>query len=305
MSVYNLFSKRQKLLRETPTDVLVYDELPERLRKQICYIISDTIGEGTYQRKASTYYGIVHDILLREYGLDQLTNSAYRKDSEQDLMDFIMRFTTVDEVLDAVEMCFRVIDKLLREDVQYHDPRRIGVINEALEDLNTRFKENGVGYAYEGGELIRIDSTYIHSEVVKPTLNLINNVDFKGVDEEYRSAHEHYRHGKNKECLTDCLKAFESTMKVICNRKGWAYDVKDTSKQLIKICFDNGLLPAYLQTQLTSLRVLLESGVPTIRNRQGGHGQGGIPQKVDDETARYALNLCGSNVLYMIELSNI
>jgi hypothetical protein len=305
MPVYNLFSKRQRLLRETPSDVLVYDQLPGRLRKQICYIISDTIGEGSYQRKASTYYEFVHEILLREYGLDQLTSSGYRKDSEHDLMDFIMIGTTVDEVLDAVEMCFRVIDKLLREEVKYQDSSRINVINEALQDLNTRFKENGVGYSYESGELIRIDSTYIHSEVVKPTLNLINNINFKGVDEEYRSAHEHYRHGRNKECLADCLKAFESTMKVICKHKGWTHDIKDTSKQLIKICFDNGLLPTYLQTQLTSLRVLLESGVPTIRNRQAGHGQGGIPQKVDDETARYALNLCGSNVLYLIELSNI
>jgi hypothetical protein len=43
---------------------------------------------------------------------------------------------------------------------------------------------------------------------------------FDGANEEYLKAHEHYRHRRNKECLTECLteclKAFESTMKIIC-----------------------------------------------------------------------------------------
>jgi hypothetical protein len=65
------------------------------------------------------------------------------------------------------------------------------------------------------------------------------------------------------------------------------------------------LIPSFTQNQFTSLQNLLESGIPTIRNKLGGHGQGQIPQKVDDEMTRYALNLTGSNIIFLVEQSNI
>ena len=56
----------------------------------------------------------------------------------------------------------------------------------------------------------------MHKQVTVPLLNLTHHKKFKGANEEYLKAHEHYRNGRNKECLTDCLKAFESAMKIIC-----------------------------------------------------------------------------------------
>jgi len=94
-------------------------------------------------------------------------------------------------------------------------------------------------------------------------------------------------------------------MKIICKEKGWTFDPKDTAKKLIQICFQNGLVPIFTQNQFTSLTNLLESGVPTIRNRLGGHGQGQIPQKVDDDITRYGLNLTGSNIIFLVESSGI
>jgi hypothetical protein len=110
--------------------------------------------------------------------------------------------------------------------------------------LNQRFLEHGVGYQYESGEIIRVDSKLVHAEVVKPALGVLTNPIYSGANEEYLSAHQHYRDGKYKECLNDCLKSFESTMKAICSKRGWTYDKdKDTAKKLIDICFDNGLVP--------------------------------------------------------------
>jgi hypothetical protein len=175
----------------------------------------------------------------------------------------------------------------------------------AIEELNIRFKENGVGYQFDGSEIIRIDSTYVHSEIVKPTLSLLSNIKFQGALDEYLKAHEHYRQGRNKECLTECLKAFESTLKIICKEKNWTFSVTDTSKKLISICLQNNLVPSFTQNQFTSLASLLESGIPTIRNKLSGHGQGQIPQVVDDQMTRYALNLTGTNIIFMIEQSAI
>ena len=49
-----------------------------------------------------------------------------------------------------------------------------------------------------------------------------------------------------KECLNECLKAFESCLKTICKKRGWPYDDKKaTAKDLIQIVFDNGLIPSF------------------------------------------------------------
>jgi len=118
-------------------------------------------------------------------------------------------------------------------------------------------------------------------------------------------AHEHYRNGRNKECLNECLKAIESTLKTICKIKNWQYAETDTARKLIQICFTNNLVPTYTQNQFTSLQNLIESGVPTIRNKQGGHGQGQNIINVDDKLTQYALNLTGTNIIFLIKQSGI
>lgn len=50
-----------------------------------------------------------------------------------------------------------------------------------------------------------------------------------------------------------------------------------------------------------AVRSLLESGVPTIRNKLGGHGQGTDSIVVPEYFARYALNLTASSILLVAE----
>jgi len=167
--------------------------------------------------------------------------------------------------------------------------------------LNERFREHGVGYQFESGEIIRVDSEFLHSEAVKPVLAILRDGSFKGANDEFLAAHDHYRHGRYKECLVDALKSFESTMKTICSIRGWVTQPTDTAKNLIEHCFNNGLFPAYFSSQFSSLRSLLESGIPTVRNKNGGHGQGVAPIAVPEYLARYALNLTATTVLLMVE----
>ena len=95
----------------------------------------------------------------------------------------------------------------------------------------TKGSEHGVGFESTSGDIIRIDSQLIRSEIVKPALSLLAGKQFKGANDEFMKTHEHYRHGCHKECLADCLKAFESTMKSICAIKGWPYGPADTQKR--------------------------------------------------------------------------
>jgi len=285
--------------------------MPQPLRVQIVHIIRDTIGEdvtvGMYSsRNPYDPYKLIHETLCREYGLFTLGQHS-RETNEECVLNYLLNSDDVEKSMDVIEISFKYFEEIINKNIyqykQYFQTRLDP--NSAIDELNYRLKDHGLGYQFEEGEIIRVDSTYSHSEIVKPTIHLLNTKEFDGACEEYLKAHEHYRHGRNKECLTECLKAFESTMKIIAGKKGWIYNQTDTSKKLIQICFQNGLVPTFTQNQFTSLQNLLESGIPTIRNKLGGHGQGQIPQKVDDEMTRYALNLTGTNIIFLVEQSNI
>lgn len=308
MAIFDLFSKRQKRLRGEVPEIFIYDKIPQPLKVQIVHIIQDVVGEDKFSsdHQAEDVYEWLHKAICREYGVFRL-GDGYNESNQSQLLNYFLKTAKTEEAIDIIELCFRYIDKVIRQNYWAYKNQTYSKMNpdEAIDELNERFKENAVGYSFEGGEIIRIDSTYVHGEITKPTLALLWNDKFKGPNEEYLKAHEHYRHGRNKECLTECLKAFESTMKVICSEKGWTYNQTDTAKKLIQICFQNGLVPNFTQNQFTSLQNLLESGIPTIRNKLGGHGQGQTPQKVDDEMTRYGLNLTGTNIIFLIEQSGL
>ncbi len=59
---------------------------------------------------------------------------------------------------------------------------------------------------------------------------------------------------------------------------------KAAAKDLIQIVFDNGLIPSFMQSHFSGLKTTLESGLPTVRNRQSGHGQGSGQVVVPENT---------------------
>ena len=106
---------------------------------------------------------------------------------------------------------------------------------------------------------------------------------YRGANAELLSAHEHYRTRKHKECLNECLKAFESCIKAICKKRKWDYNATDTASRLIEIVFEHGLIPTFVQS----------------RNRLSGHGQGSEAVSVPESIAAYALHLTASNILLL------
>jgi hypothetical protein len=214
---------------------------------------------------------------------------------------FFLHELIFERALDAVELSFRVIDRITRSWDHLRRRNANEIADAAIEELNERFKEHGIGFQFIDGEIIRIDSELIHSEVVKPALRLLNQTQYAGAQQEYLKAHEHYRHKNAKEALNECLKAFESLMKSICDKRGWTYNSNATAKNLIQACLDNGLIPAFWQQNFTSLRCLLESSIPTGRNRLGGHGQGTTTTTVPDHLVAYMLHMTASALVFLDE----
>ncbi|MCV9944918.1 STM4504/CBY_0614 family protein [Rhizobium sp. BT-175] len=302
MAVYDLYSKRQQRLRGEHADVYQYQKMPRKLRVQIIHIMDRAMGsyeQSLSDGRVSRGYALIVNTLRQELGVFQLPETSRQSNYYKELTEYFLAEPGVESCLDVVELVFRFIDSFTRNfehlNRQGYDERA----NEALADLNVRFKENAFGYQFVDREIVRVDSELIHVETVKPVLRLLNTKEYAGPHEEFLSAYEHYREGKNKEALNDCLKAFESTMKAICDKRGWAYNAGDTAKALIDILFREGLVPSFWQTQFGALRSLLESSIPTGRNKQSGHGQGAKPTTVPDHMAAYMLHMTASTLVFL------
>lgn len=305
MSITNLFSKRQQQARGEMPDVFQYDDIPRALRVQLVHILVEVMGSN-YQfverPLVKSAYEFVFKTLCKEYGVFTLEGCRQQDSAFAQLMQFIQVERHVERVLDAIEMACLVIDRLTRDgDYLGNYQTAESIATSALEEINDRFKQHGVGYRYEDGKFIRIDSELVHAEVVKPALALLNDQRFAGAQAEFLKAHEHYRHGRYKESLTESLKALESTMKSIAKVRRWTVDPKATASGLVALMFEKGLVPAFWQTHFTGIRATLEAGVPTVRNKMGGHGQGADIVSVPEHVVAYALHQTAAAILFLVQ----
>ncbi|HFL2186754.1 TPA: STM4504/CBY_0614 family protein [Pseudomonas putida] len=305
MAVIDLYSKRARRARGEFPDVYQYISLPSALKTQIVQIWIEALGNhDDFRRwgKSPHAWSMMTSMLRREYGVFALTSrAAHQDDPIAELCDFFMAENNVEKALDAVELAFRAIDRLTRSWDYLQRSNADEVASEAIAELNTRFREHGVGFEFLSGEIIRKDSQLLHEEVVKPALRLLQQSCYRGPEEEFLLAHSHYRQGNTKEALNECLKAFESMMKAICDKRGWEYADHATASKLIQVLFDHELIPLYWQQSLTSLRSSLESSVPTGRNKLSGHGQGSAPTQVPEHLAAYMLHMTASCLVFLAE----
>ena len=267
---------------------------------------------------------------LKGMGYGKLQN-GYGKSSIEEY------FKDCDDIdfLDAIDYFFYLIDKKIRTikpEYQY-DYDADGAINVAIAELNYRFKQHNLGYEFANSQIITIDSTFLHKTAVKPALKILFEEGFEGAEDEIRNAYERRRKGDNKNAILEAGKAFEvlkmksemlmrerrkgdnknaileagkafeSTMKIICDKQGYAYDKnKDTAQKLITILENNGFYPSYMNAHLTSIRTTLETGLPVVRNKVAGHGQGNQIITIPDEYTDYALHLAATNILFLVRL---
>ncbi len=305
MSIINIYSKKQKELRGDIPDIYTYDILPQPLKVQIIHILNDTLGNQdqcshSSQNNVYQVYKYIVEILCREYGRFQLTENSSRGQLKiNELFNYFLEEENLDLGMDVIELCFKYINNHARKESYLRRENASKISDDAIYELNSRFKEHGLGYQFINNEIIRIDSELIHEKAVKPALKLLNKIEYEGAQQEFISAYTHYRHGKNKEALNDCLKSFESTMKAICDKHDWEIDSNANAKKLINICLEKELIPTFWQTQITSLRSMLESSIPTGRNKLSGHGQGATATNVPEYLTAYMLHMTASTLVFL------
>ena len=287
-------------------DVYFYDSLPPQLRIQIVQVWDETLGKGSAaQRAANEIYEHIVNVMRRELGQFKLDGQQRNGTSRDEWANTFLQVNDVDIALSMIELAGKAIERIASKQgyLGRYEAKSIAVAG--IKEINHRLQEQGVGYQYSDGEIMRVDSQFLHAETVKPALALMHDVGYEGAQAEFLKAHEHYRHGDTKGALTDALKAFESAMQTICHKRGWEVDPKATSKTLIAIMFDKGLIPSYWQSHFSGLRINLESGVSTARNREGGHGQGPTITTVPVHLAGYVMHQTAAAIVFLVEAEKV
>jgi hypothetical protein len=119
------------------------------------------------------------------------------------LIEYFLNFEDVSKALDIVQVVFSTMEKMVHrtpnawgDDVFALAPRPA----ETIQELNKRFRENNVGYQYWQGEIIKQETQFTHSEIVSPALQVLQQSYLAGANQEFLSAHDHFRRGRFKEC---------------------------------------------------------------------------------------------------------
>ncbi len=155
-------------------------------------------------------------------------------------------------------------------------------------------QEREVNWIVERPKIIRRDSQVTHESAVEPALQLLADKRFTSANSEFLEAMEDFRHGDYGDCLTKTCSALESTMKIICDRRGWDYSEDDSAGQLVETVVSKSNLDGYFQQTLII--------VATLRNRLSkSHGAGTQEKTVPQHLARYAINTTASNILLLVE----
>jgi hypothetical protein len=307
MAIFDLFSKRQAdAAKSGAADVYQYDDIPKNLRVQVYQIAIEAVGKvgspGDRIMTGDKDNGLwlkIERVFLREKGLDGIARGDF---AGARVLSF-MRQCTTREWLDLLELVAWGIEVMASDEYLYQ--RQIWEVSTpgqtAIDEINYRLRQAGVGYQLEGGRLIRVDSEYVHAEVVRPALALLSDKKFEGPRQEFLAAHQHYRAGEYRQAVGMAANAVESTFKSIFEQKGWAYPKGARISDLVKVARANALWPDYLDASFDQLVATLQSGLPKIRDNDASHGQGAKPKSVPGYIAAYALHLAASKIVFITE----
>jgi hypothetical protein len=307
MPIFETFARRrQKEALNGEPEVYTYDEAPEQLRHQIALALVEGLGryhvftgnELSIPPNANEVWTEIDRICRKE--ILSYLKSARGENLANRFLNHL-HTAAMDDFLSMVEIGCRGLGCVTDE---YDETRRRGAEQAgigAVEEINGRFEQHAVGYQFENGHIIRVDSKLAHAEIIKPALSLLTARIFHKANADFMTAHRHYRVGEFKDCVTSAHRAFESMLKAICDTEGWKYGKGDGASELITRVSSAGLFTHDFDKSFTAYIAMLKTGLPSVRNDAGGHGEGLATGAVTAQIARFALNLTASNILFLGE----
>lgn len=303
MNIKNLFDvfSRRKNTQENLSNTLT-----QEFKNRVIMLLSRLLQTTQHGDLRNQFFQEMHQKLSFLLGKWHISNDPRYLSPDEDTLAFLLGCDDA-YFLDFIESIF-----------QAESYRRIDQDeNKLVEDLNELFLLDDIKYAItpfvrEPGKAIfygverdtkalasypRVilrEDEFSQSSLIEPTINLLSDQGFTSANSEFIEALEDYRKGDLGDCLTKCGSAFESTMKILCDRNGWHYDQADTASKLLRILITHTNLEPFFEQPLII--------VATIRNRMSkAHGSGMLDRKVTRPVARFAINTTASAILLLVE----
>lgn len=305
-----LFSER---LNPDIHDVYVYNQISEKVKIQIYHQAQRIIPRPFIDTVSMNMFHSILNELTFKYGVlneSSIIRTPYQKIfKDQELSDyeskvfFIMIKSAKDEflvTLDIIELISRHIPKFYDEDVSKN-------LDAAF---NAVFHKNGIGYELINSTLISKDNEVIHSEIVRPSLQFLSQLEYAGANIEITDAYESFKENRFNDSIICAGKAFESTMRIIIQKKGWSlYSSRSnltlknaTASILIETIKREGKLEMYSSMSLEGLQKNLQA-LASIRNFHA-HGNGNEVSVVEKSYCEFALNTAATNIMFLIKVFN-
>lgn len=302
--MFNLYSRRKKDSQGNP-EVFIYDNFPQSFRNQFFTILNGVL-KAMRERDPFFSESIPEElckVFAQEKGLKFISGKPYIRANSLEALELYIDTCSNEDFLDLMDFLFGAFISNERIQGRFYLSKNENFFQNAIDELNLRLKQHSLGYEFLNGEIIEKTNTITHEKIIKPALKLLTDEQFRGAEEEYLLAFEHFRNGNNEDAILNAIKSFESGLKTICSGMGYSYNKdKDTTKRLIEILKQNTFFPSYLDNYMNGICTTLESGASTVRNKTAGHGQGIETQTLPEAYVEYALNLVATNLVFLYRM---
>jgi hypothetical protein len=306
-SLFNTFSKRPEASKQAK------HEIPQTTRNRVLLWCRELYGNSRTDLASvgkgdcnAEFWQEIHARLLMRTGRLQLSETD-RSWSGQEATKYVFHCSG-EEFLDFLEDIFRVetffqvsigddrlvdeVNYLLQIDkLPYHLTH---FVKETVLETGHRGAPRTVTYTRAFPKVVMKENEVLHTMAVEPALTLLQQPHFLNANKEYLAALEDYRKGDLNDCIVKCCSAFESVLKVICDRKRWSYKQTDPASTLVKTVLSNTALDSYFEPLLLI--------IATLRNRlSSAHGAGTIAKRPPQHVAQYALNATASAIVLLVQ----
>lgn len=293
--LFKVFSRRDDVAKGSKSK-----PLSKEFRNRVVMLLQDHLQDSFVH-----FLEQLHRPVVYLHGRLQLSRTEACSHPADDLIQFL--FSCEDEhFLDVIELTFQsnlpgiswpdnplilsINDFFRVDDLPYY------LTGYSVEEYKTSFhgiSTTGVRIA-EFPRIICMDSELVHQKAIEPALHLLNSTEFQHANAEFLKALEDHRKGDFRDCLTKCGSAFESVMKVLCDKNSIPYKQTDTASGLLRALLANGQLDSYWEQPLIL--------IATLRNRlSSSHGAGSQPKVVPEHVATYSVNATASAILFLID----
>jgi hypothetical protein len=295
--MFDVFSKRR------PKGIYLPDSAPETLRNKVLLLCRDVFG-GSWRDRArrgddytAEFWAEIHQALQYVRGRPVLSSNPRANTQKDDAVHFLLtcepqEFLDFVELIFKVDCLFHVISELFRSEGAPYLLTSF-VKREENASVSPFFPMGKVIHTVAYPKVVRVDEQVTSTHAILPVLAALADPAYNSANLEFRDALEDYRKGDHGDCLTKCGSAFESVMKVICEKKGWPFTPQDTAAPLLKTILSNSSLERFFEQPLIL--------IATLRNRLSkAHGAGPGTRNVERHVAEYAINSTAAAILLLI-----